>query len=96
MPNEASEPQLAEAKPTGQLGLLSSYCWSTSPLMRWKRLISPQGVCQVPKSAVSLLDARCSEARRSSGVKLCVMKSTTGVPCARARGACWATMSCPQ
>jgi acyl-homoserine lactone acylase PvdQ len=58
MPNDASEPQLADVNGTGMLGLLSSYCWSTAPDRRWKRLISPHGVRQSPKSAVSLSDAR--------------------------------------
>ena len=59
-PNEASEPHRAEVKPTGMLGPASLNGWTMSPVRRWKRLMSPHGVFQVPKSAVSLSDAAAS------------------------------------
>ena len=45
-PNEASEPQRDEVKPTGMLGPASSNGWTMSPVRRWKRLMSPHGVFQ--------------------------------------------------
>src|SRR5204863_9793620 len=56
-PNEASDPQVADENPTGMLGLLSLNCWTMAPSLRWKRLMRPHGVFQLPKSAASLSDA---------------------------------------
>src|SRR6266566_5158686 len=53
---------------TGMLGCASSKCGAMSSLIRWKRLISPQGVFQVPKSAVSASTAAASGSRRSAGL----------------------------
>ena len=53
-PNEASDPQRDEVKPTGMLGPASSNGWTMSPVRRWKRLMSPHGVFQLPKSRASL------------------------------------------
>src|SRR5262249_937590 len=59
-PNEASDPQRDDVKPTGILGFASSYGGAMSSVRRWKRLTSPHGVFHVPKSAVSLSDADAS------------------------------------
>jgi hypothetical protein len=59
-PNEASEPQRDEVKATGMLGPASLNGWTMSPVRRWKRLMSPHGVFQVPKSLASLSDAAAS------------------------------------
>src|SRR5437763_3749732 len=85
MPNEASEPQVAEVNGTGMLGWLSSYFRSIAPDRRWKRLISPQGVRQEPKSAASLSLARASAARRSGGVNFVWMKLITVARAGRER-----------
>ena len=66
-PNEASEPHADEVKPTGMLGPASLKGCTISPVRRWNRLISPQGVFQVPKSAVSLSEASDSDCKRISG-----------------------------
>ena len=56
-PNEASEPQNEYVNPTGMLGPESLNGWTMSPVKRWKRLMSPQGVFHDPKSAVNLSEA---------------------------------------
>ena len=56
-PNDASEPQRADVKPTGMLGPASLNGWTMSPVRRWKRLMSPHGVFQLPKSLASLSEA---------------------------------------
>ena len=56
-PNDASEPQRDEVKPTGMLGPASLNGWTMSPVRRWNRLMSPHGVFQLPKSLASLSDA---------------------------------------
>jgi len=43
--------------------------------LRWKRLISPHGVCHLPKSAVSLSIAAASDSRRCSAVAFDFMYS---------------------
>ena len=60
-PKDASEPHTAEVKPTGMLGPASLNGWTMSPVSRWNRLMSPQGVFQLPKSATSLSDASESD-----------------------------------
>src|SRR5262245_23968106 len=72
-PKDASDPQRAEANITGVLGLLSSNCWTMLPSLRWKRLMSPHGVCHWPKSAVSLSTAADSDSSRSCGVDFAFM-----------------------
>ena len=52
-PNEASDPHRADVNGTGMLGPLSSNGCTMSPVSRWNRLISPQGVSHRPKSAAS-------------------------------------------
>jgi len=47
-PNEASEPQRAEANGTGMLGAVSLNCSSMAGEMRWKRFTSPHGTCHRP------------------------------------------------
>ena len=49
-PKEARDPHRAEVNATGVLGASSSKTRSMSPVRRWNRLISPQGVRQSPKS----------------------------------------------
>src|SRR5580704_1950651 len=66
-PKDASDPQAEEVKATGMLGPASLNGWTMSPVRRWNRLMSPQGVFQLPKSACSLSDATASDSRRSSG-----------------------------
>ena len=44
----------------------SSNGWTMSPVRRWKRLMSPHGVFQLPKSAASLSDAAASARSRCS------------------------------
>src|SRR5687768_7206237 len=67
-PNDAREPHRDEVNATGVLGFASSKGCTMSPVRRWKRLTSPHGVFQLPKSAVSLSEAedrawsRCSPA----------------------------------
>ncbi len=65
-PNEASEPHTEDVKPTGMLGFASLNGCTMSPVRRWNRLISPQGVFQVPKSASSLSDAAESDCSNCS------------------------------
>src|ERR671916_46988 len=67
-PNDARDPQFPEVNPTGILGSASLKGCAMSPVSRWKRLISPQGVCQFPKSAASLSDARASASVNCTGV----------------------------
>ena len=50
------------------LGAESSNFGAISSLMRWKRLISPHGVCQLPKSWLSFVVAATSDWRRSPSV----------------------------
>ena len=40
---------------------------SMSPLKRWKRFTSPQGVCHEPKSSSSICKVSANTVRRSSG-----------------------------
>ena len=72
-PNDASEPQRADVKPTGMLGPASLNGCTMSPVRRWKRLMSPHGVFQVPKSAASLSDAAASACSCCSAVALLAM-----------------------
>src|ERR1700679_3692578 len=51
-----------------------------SPVRRWKRLISPHGVFQVPKSVVSLSDAADNDCRSCSAEVLVAMYSSTERP----------------
>ena len=67
-PNEASEPKRADVNATGMLGLESSNGCTISGLMRWKRLISPHGVFQLPKSAGQRSDRRRQAWSSRSGV----------------------------
>src|SRR5438093_2611122 len=68
-PKDASEPHREEVKPTGMLGPASLNGWTISPVRRWNRLMSPQGVFQLPKSLASLSDAADSAcSSRSAGV----------------------------
>src|SRR5262249_39053495 len=60
-PNEASEPHCDEVKGTGRLGLESSKVCTMDPSLRWKRLISPQGTLQLPKSCVNFPEASPSD-----------------------------------
>jgi len=46
------------------LGLESSKCGLMSSLMRWKRLIWPHGVSQLPKLLASLSEAVASDGKR--------------------------------
>src|SRR5438477_5018379 len=69
-PNAASEPQNDDVNPTGMLGAASLKGWTRSPVSRWKRLMSPQGVFHVPKLAASLSEASASDCRRTSGTTL--------------------------
>src|SRR5829696_3771116 len=66
-PNDASEPQRDDVNGTGMLGAESLNGCTISPVSLWKRLISPHGVLQVPKSPVSRSQAASSAARRSAG-----------------------------
>jgi hypothetical protein len=61
-PNDASEPHCALVNGTGMLGAVSSKWGTRSSDRRWKRLMSPHGVRQVPKSAASRSDAAASAA----------------------------------
>ena len=66
-----ASPSVADVKPTGMLGPASLNGCTMSSVRRWKRLMSPHGVFQVPKSAVSLSDAAtsaCSSLRRAGAV----------------------------
>ena len=65
-PNEASEPQRAEVKGTGMLGAASLNGWTIAGEMRWKRLISPHGTCQLPKSRSSRVDGLLAAPRASA------------------------------
>ena len=60
-PNDASDPQVADGNATGMLGPESLNGCTMSPVRRWKRLMSPHGVFQVPKSAANLSDAATSD-----------------------------------
>src|SRR5438552_180146 len=60
----------AEVKPTGMLGPASVNGCTMSSVRRWKRLISPHGVFQVPKSAASLSDAADRDRSSCAGVAL--------------------------
>src|SRR3954447_12637110 len=66
--NDASDPHLDDAKGTGMLGAESSNFGAMSSVMRWKRLISPHGVCHLPKSRWSFVVAAASDCRRSASV----------------------------
>ena len=55
-----ASPRWHEVKPTGMLGPASLKGCTISPVRRWKRLMSPQGVCHLPKSAASLSEAAAS------------------------------------
>jgi hypothetical protein len=68
-PKDASEPHRAEVKPTGMLGPASSNGCTMSPVRRWKRLISPHGVFQVPKS-LSAIDRRRQRLEQQPGAAL--------------------------
>ena len=59
-PKAASDPHVPDAKPMGRLGFESSNSPFTLPLNRWNRLISPQGVSQVPKARASFMTTRSS------------------------------------
>src|SRR6185503_21203737 len=83
-PNEASDPHRADANITGVLGLRSSNFCTIAPSLRWKRLMSPHGVCHLPKSAVSLSIAAASDSRRCCGVTFVFMYSPTGMFALRA------------
>ena len=67
-PKEASDPHRAEVKPTGVLGPSSVNGCTMSPVSRWKRLTSPQGVFHVPKSDCSRSDTAASASNCSEGV----------------------------
>ena len=61
------------------LGSASLNGWTMSPVRRWKRLMSPHGVFQVPKSAVSLSDAAasaCSSCSARGAVRRCSRRPT--------------------
>ena len=75
---DASEPHCAVVKGTGMLGASSLKRWTMSSVSRWKRLMSPQGVFQVPKSCASLSDAAASDSSRSSAVAFFAMYSHPG------------------
>src|ERR1041384_1621116 len=68
-PSEAGRPRRDELNPAGMLGPESLNGWTMSPVSRWNRLISPQGVFQVPKSDWSRSDAAARACRRCSGVR---------------------------
>src|SRR5688500_28469 len=67
-PNEASDPHRADVNPTGMLGALSLNGCTMSPVRRWKRLISPHGVFQLPKFNASVSDATARACKRSAAV----------------------------
>src|SRR4029079_17425428 len=75
---DANDPHCAVVKGTGMLGAESLKRWTMSSVSRWKRLMSPQGVFQVPKSCASLSDAATSDSSRSSGVAFLAMYSHPG------------------
>ncbi len=66
-PNDASDPHSDEVNGTGMLGLLSSKCELMLSSSRWNRLMSPQGVFQLPKSRVSRSDAAASDCTSAPG-----------------------------
>src|SRR5580704_3975263 len=78
-PKDASDPQAEEVKATGMLGPASLNGCTMSPLRRWNRLMSPQGVFQLPKSACSLSEAAASDSRSCSGDTL-LPRSPTATP----------------
>src|SRR5204863_3998614 len=62
-----SEPHRDEVKPTGILGRASLNGCTMSPVRRWNRLMSPQGVFQLPKALASVSDAVASACSSRSG-----------------------------
>ena len=79
------------------LGPASLNGWTMSPVSRWKRLMSPHGVFQVPKSAASLSDAAASASqpllRRSPSF---AMYSSAETPALRASAPTRRPSSSPQ
>src|SRR5487761_42945 len=67
-PKEASEPQSEDVNGSGMLGLESSKLGLMSSLIRWKRLMWPQGVSQLPKFTLSRSDAAARDPSSSSRV----------------------------
>ena len=57
---EANDPHLDDVKGTGMLGAESSNLGAISSVTRWKRLMSPHGVCHLPKSCSSFVVAAAS------------------------------------
>ncbi len=66
---------MEDVKPTGMLGPASLKGCTISPVSRWKRLISPQGVRQLPKSAASLSEAADSDCSSCSPGALAIASS---------------------
>src|SRR5262249_37321458 len=95
-PNDASEPQRDEGNPTGMLGPASLNGWTMSSVSRWNRLISPQGVFQLPKSAVSRADAAASASSFCAGVALVGSSVSVVAPAGRGARATRRPTSSPQ
>ena len=94
--NDASDPHLDDVNGTGILGAASSNLGAMSSLMRWKRLISPHGVCQRPKSWLSLAVAATSDWRRSLSVARSMTYVSADVDSSRASGPRRLRTSSPQ
>ena len=66
------------------------------PVSRWKRLMSPQGVFQLPKSLSSISDAVASACSRSDAEVRVAMYSSAVIPAFRALVPILRPISSPQ